>query len=292
VTPNHPMSEGPIATLAAVTGPKDAIRGLLGLRSVTERLDRVETAVRELALTKDEHQIALDLLASNDARLAELERSVHTMRDEELLRRFFAQSTAFDPVSVSVVVQSTGDDDAVAGTVDAVVHLLGAIHAPTVVDDLSELTSLVTADRPYVTILRAGDRLAHGWLPVAIGQLERHPEAAGVYGERIDLVAPDRNAVVSRFEPSFSITNLLQSACIDLGSLVIRRSMLVDATPGIGPLAGWDLVLGVAHQGHLRPVPVTASVGPIGPASTADDLARFREHWPAPNGILDPGPMP
>lgn len=275
-----------------MTGPKDAIRGLLGIRSVTERLDRVEDTVRHLALTKDEHQVALDLLTTVEAaRIARLEGDLHALREDVVLRRFFAQTTVLDPAAVSVVVLATGDEAALAHSVAAAAELLGADHVPTVVESLDGLTTNIDADRPYVTILRAGDRLALGWLPVAVDQLDRHPEAVGVYGERLDMVAAGTHMVVARFEPSFSTVNLLESACIDLSSVVLRRSALGDASPGTGVLGGWDLVLQLAHQGSLRPVPVTSSVGPMTPASSADEFARFRERWPATTS-LDTGRAP
>jgi hypothetical protein len=275
-----------------VTGPKDAIKGLLGLTSIIQRLDVTEATVRELAVAKDEQRTALDLLAIHVQRIDRLQLDLETLRHEALVRRYFGQTTAFDPATISMVVHRTGDDAATEATVRSLAEVFGADHTPVVVDTLHHLTTTVPSDRPYVMVLRAGDRLANGWLPVAIAHLERDAEAAGVYGERIDLVASDRNVIIGRYEPTFSATALLESACIDLGAVALRRNALVDVAADLGPLDGWDLLLRVAHQGRLAPIPVTASIGPIGAPSTADELARFRERWPAPIPTVDLGPAP
>jgi hypothetical protein len=275
-----------------VTGPKDAIKGLLGLTSIVERLDVAEATVRELAAAKDEYRIALDVLASHVHRIDRLQHDVDTLRHEALVRRYFAQTTAFDPAAISMVVHTHGDDGAAEATVRSLAELLGGDRPPVLVDSLHHLTTAVPSDRPYVMVLSAGDRLAHGWLPVAIAHLENDPEALGAYGERIDLVASDRNVIVGRYEPSFSTIALLVSACIDLSAVVLRRSALVDVAADLGPLDGWDLVLKVAHQGRLVPIPVTASIGPVGPPSSADEMARFRERWPAPSPLVDSGSIP
>jgi hypothetical protein len=273
-----------------VTGPKDVIKGLLGLKSVIERLDVVEATVRDLAVTKDEHGAALEAVVTHASRLDQLQHDVETLRHEALLRRYFRRITAFDPATISMVVHTSGNDAAAETTVGSITELLGTDHPPVMVDSLRHLTTSVPRDRPYVMVMRAGDRLAHGWLPVAVDHLESVVDAAGAYGERIDIVASDRNVIVGRFEPSFSTATLLESACIDLGAVVLRRSALVDVTADLGPLDGWDLVLEVAHHGRLDSIPVTASIGPAGPPSTADELARFRKRWPALNPIVDSGP--
>jgi hypothetical protein len=275
-----------------VTGPKDAIKGLLGLTSVTDRLEVIESTVRELAVATGAHRNALGDLTSHGQRIDRLQHDLEILRHEALLRRYFGQTTAFDPAAISMVVRTNGDESAAEATVRSMAELLGGDRPPVLVDSLHHLTTAVPSDRPYVMVLSAGDRLAHGWLPVAIAHLENDPEASGTYGERIDVVASDRNVIVGRYEPSFSTTTMLQSACIDLGAVVLRRSALVDVAADLGPLDGWDLVLTVAHQGRLVPIPVTASIGPVGPPSSSDEMARFRERWPAPSPLVDSGSIP
>lgn len=281
----HGLGTGRSLHSRTVARSKDALKGLLGLQAIADRLDRVEATVRELALVKDLHQGLLDRVVSVDEpHLAALDAQRRLTQTDDLARRYLATAPAIDPGRLTVVVVRTGDEDALGATQTSVRRLLGP-DRDTVVDTLEALEGVPACE--FVTIVRAGDRVATGWLDIAVDVLDRSPGAVAVHGERIDVVDERGYALVSRYEPDPHLDELLVTPCIDLGSLVIRRDVLHPAAAGTGSLAPWDVALRVLAAGPVVAVPTTATVGPAGPASTPDELARFREVWPRPVDTVD-----
>lgn len=238
--------------------------------SLPARLERVEEAVRDLALTKDEHEALLHHLSGAlDDRISQLEARLAGLADDAVSRRALAATAPADPARLAVV------------TPDELAAFRGADPETTVDDDIA-LDRLDVDQAEFVAVVRPADRLAAGWIDAAIAALDDHPDAVGAYGERIDVLpATDEPTLVARFEPRFDPTALDQSPCIDLSSVVIRRAALVDALDAAanpaepaadrrahsaraaGDVDGWAILRRLATAGPLVPVPVTASVGPL-----------------------------
>lgn len=293
----------------------------MGISRVADDLARVDADRRQSHVVI----MALDAqIAAHDHTLLKLDLRLATLETRERIVAatiWAAGAPLRHAPTISVILATRNRRNLLEGAVDSVIAQTYSAWELIVVDDgstdsssilLDELAAgddrirvertagvgaaaarnigLAAATGDYIAFLDDDNLMAPGWLRAVVEFTGRIPDNGALYGVGLrDDHEDPLSAPWVLFEAQLNIGRLRLHNAIDLGVLVVRRdNPELHFDESLDRYIDWELIVRLAEQGDLQPLPVVASIyttraeGRISDSGDDEQLASMQRRLALP----------